>query len=142
MEEIIIYKNADSQFSQIWLHERRMTIFVAKGRYTRDLVAAWGKTVITTAEAWPHGQTYYAIHDNSQAQNVFTPMVREWIDKITYASQKLKGYYAVVLDNSFGSRMFKLIVESQLRRRLPNLQSKVFFKREDALQWLEAHLHE
>ncbi len=46
----------------------------------------------------------------------------------------------MVLDNSFASRVIKVIVESRLRRQLPNLESKVFWKREDALQWLEAHL--
>lgn len=140
MEEIIIYEHQDSRFSQIWLHQRRITIFAAKGRFTRELVEAWGKTVIATVEAWPPNQTYYAIHDNSQAQNAFTPMVREWIDKVVQASKNLKGFYAVVLDNSFASRVIKVIVESQLRRQLPNLESKVFWKREDALQWLEANL--
>ncbi len=53
MEKIIIYEHGDSRFSQIWLHQRRITIFEAKARFTRDLVEAWGKTVIATVEAWP-----------------------------------------------------------------------------------------
>lgn len=116
-----------------WLDNDQIVIFSAT-RPSRDTVDTWAEKVIEITDQYRYKVRY--IHDFSQSQVVLTPYAREKAKLVNDTHPDAKGYVAVILQRSILSQALRLFLNHDLLKRQPNITNRVFFNREDALDWL------
>ena len=116
-----------------WLDDDQIVIFSAL-QPTRAALDMWVEKVIEVTDVAPYKVRY--IHDFSKALFVLTPYGREAAKRVNEAHPDATGYAGILLHRSILSSAIRFFLNHDLVKRQPNLTSRVFFTREEALTWL------
>ncbi len=128
-------------FSRI-LNGRAMA-FVAFNA-TRRVVDAWVDKQMELLKTWDANRISFMLNDFSAPSCVVTPYARERINDLVKASPHITAYTTTILARSALSMPVVLlsnVINSASRRRSKS-QNMIFYKHDDAVQWLQRRLAE
>lgn len=126
-----------------WLHGRRIVVFSAQedGKAMADRLAAG---IIEIAKQWVvcADRPYLAVYDFSNIK--ITPYGREKMKEAAAAfPPNMWGYSAIVIPKTPISAMFRIFANRDLTNpHTIGMTRGFFFSRDEALVWLESHLHD
>jgi hypothetical protein len=104
---------------------------------SRLVIDTWADTIIAQFREMPAGTNWYHLNDFSGTDMNPSPYFVSRVREITRNRPDLKGYSAIVIPkNIFTQAMFNLAQ----RVRPKHINVRLFFKRAEALQWLESLL--
>lgn len=116
-----------------WLDEDQIVVFSAL-RPARATIDTWAEKVIEITDIYRYKVRY--IHDFSKRHFVLTPYGRETAKRVNDVHTDAKGYVAILLQPSVISNAIRFFLNHDLLKRQPDITSRVFFTREEALTWL------
>jgi hypothetical protein len=105
---------------------------------TRPTIDAWMATAKELMSKTPPDEPLYVVIDQSAMPGItFSPYVREQLAQLYTVGRPGKGanYAAVVLSKSFVVQIAVFFV--RLVNRRSNIDTQFFYKREEALAWLQ-----
>jgi hypothetical protein len=117
--------------------------FVASNA-TRRVVDAWISKQMELMKTWDANRISFMLNDFSAPSCVVTPYARERINDLVKASPHITAYTTTVLARSALSMPVVLLsnaLNSASRRRSKS-QNMIFYKHDDAVQWLQRRLAE
>ncbi len=128
----------DAHLTRTFLSDERIVAFTISSM-NRATLDKWAAAAAFELEHWNENLPFLNLQDFSACQNFsFTPYLRQKSEEITTGRPDKIGRTAVVIQKSLNSqivRMFLLAKKDMYRQR------QIFFKREDALRWLEDWLN-
>jgi hypothetical protein len=124
-------------------HLGKILIFTF-GQKTRDdktssrvIIDAWADSIKAQFRDLPPRTSWYHLNDFSGTDMNPSPYFIARVSEITRQRPDLKGHSAIVIPrNIFTQAMFNLAQ----RVRPKHINVRLFFKRDEAQQWLESHL--
>ncbi|MEL7435512.1 MAG: hypothetical protein AAFN11_16305, partial [Chloroflexota bacterium] len=125
--------------SRAFFDEGDIAVIKTEGDMSRDAINTWASLLILTMQEWDTSRPLLALHDLSHPNQGITPYTRQRaVDLMNYRPDGLKIYSALLLPNTFMSRILEMFI------RTPRLQSanhhlKVFNCIDEALVWLRQH---
>jgi hypothetical protein len=124
-------------------HDGRICIYTFAKKTREDqtpsrvVIDAWADTILAQFRAMPAGACWYHLNDFSSTDMNPSPYFVARVREITRSRPDLMGYSAIVIPkNIFTQAMFNLA--QRVRHR--HISVRLFFKRDEALQWLESQL--
>lgn len=125
------------------LHDGRLWVFTF-GRRTRDsqvssrtVIDAWFNAMKKQMDLLPVGASWYRLSDFSQTDMNPSPFFVARIREISRYRPDLHGHSAYVIPQNLFTAMMLNIAQ---RIRPKHIRIKLFFRRDEALQWLEDQL--
>ena len=120
--------------TRMWLHKGQIVCYSVT-TVARPAVDAWMQATHDLIHAWPREQIYLSVHDISEA--TLTPYIRNRTSITNKLMPKdLKGRSAVIVPRTFINQMIRLFVANELGRQNKSIQRDVFFRFEEAIEWL------
>ncbi len=120
--------------TRMWVHKGQIVCY-SLTTVARPAVDAWMQATHDLVHAWPREQIYLSVHDISEA--TLTPYIRNRTSTINKLMPKdLKGRSAVIVPRTFINQMIRLFVANELGRQNTSVQRDVFFRFEEAIEWL------
>ena len=83
---------------------------------------------------FPRHRKYFALNQFSGKDVSLTPYLRAAIKDLSSYRPEQSGYIAAVLPKTFFAQLMTLLLPAMNRG---NMQSRIFFTRQDALAWLQ-----
>jgi hypothetical protein len=116
------------------LHEGRIVILQI-ATVAREAVDAAYETVLEVHQRCEEkGQLFLFAYEVSSPQMFMTPYIRSMVNKLNVVNPQIHGRVAVILPQSSMGVLLQIFV-SVLRSS--NRPKRVFFSRDEAIQWLE-----
>ena len=126
--------------TRFWLAKGQIVCYTVT-TIARPAIDAWTEATMELAMAWPKDHIYLSIHDFSEA--TLTPYVRKRAEEANSKMPKtLYGRSAVIMPRTFMNHMIRLFVTVELSRKNLRIERDVFFRLEEATEWLKKALEE
>jgi hypothetical protein len=124
--------------SRFWMDQGRIVCYSVTS-ITRPAIDAWKASTLEIVHAWPVEQPYLSIHDFSEA--TLTPYVRQRSAEMSVAfPERLFGRSAVIMPRTFVNHLIRMWVTMNLARNNQQIKRDVFFRLEEATEWLKKGL--
>jgi hypothetical protein len=104
---------------------------------SRMVIDIWVETIKRKTDDLPAGSTWYRLNDFSQTDMHPSPYFVTRLSEISKYRPSLKGHSAFVIPKNVFTRA---ILNLSWRIRPKHVQVRLFFQRDEALQWLETEL--
>lgn len=118
-----------------WYHEGRI-VLVALGDSQHENIDRVYEFLVKLIETWPPERPYLSIYDATRSRFGFTPYLRQKaVDLMRHAAHK-QGRSAVLLPRNLLGQVIRLSVKMDLIPLIGVRDLRVFFDREEALDWL------
>ncbi len=118
------------------LHDGQILVFTITD-VSRATLDTWVNTIKSITASHPAGQKYFALN-HFEGKNVsLTPYLRAKIQELAAWRPTQGGYIAAVLPKTFFAQLMTLFLPAMNRN---NIQSRLFFTRDEGLGWLEKSL--
>lgn len=124
--------------SRFWMHQGQIVCYTVTS-ISRPAIDAWKASTLELIHAWPLEQPYLSIHDFSEA--TLTPYVRQRSSELSVAfPEGLHGRSAAIIPRTFINHLMRMWVTINLARNNERIQRDVFFRIEEATEWLKKAL--
>lgn len=120
-----------------WLDDGAIVVFRAEAD-DNEAVDAWADFITTIAAERPNDIAF--IHDFSSISPTVTPYIRQKVKEVNVEPNH--GYVAVVLSRSVLSMMVRFFVNNEVVHLQPDVEHRIFFDREEAIEWMRHKLEE
>lgn len=120
---------------QEWADDGRIVILTVNDT-SMETLDTWAKTVQNTILAWPSDQPYLLVHDYSQVDLLLSTYIRRKSEELAQLRPELKGKVAIIFKKSVMAHLAQVALNTLWNKGYQARQRKVFFQREEALQWL------
>jgi hypothetical protein len=121
--------------TRFWMDKGRIVCYTITS-VSRAAIDVWADSSLALIMEWPADQPYLAIHDFSEA--TLTPYVRKRAEDIVSQIPKhFTGRSAVIMPRSFINQLIRLFVTVDLVNRNRVVDRQVFFRIEEASQWVK-----
>lgn len=128
------YKELMPGLTRESFHDGRIAVWSATTS-TKEVIQAWFDYSRQEMQDWPAEHQYLALLDMSRV--ILTPFGREKAAELTEVRPDLGGRVAIVISASSIGHLTRLFVNRSLNK---NRERRVFYSREEAIQWLEEAL--
>ena len=118
-----------------WLFDRQMIVMTAQDS-TRGSVDTWVDKCIDIANKWPANRPFCIVVDASNPSLSRTPYMRDRLKGLRTVRTDLSWYVAMVAPKSY----LMQLMSYGLRVMQSNRETRIFFEREEAVQWLKSKL--
>jgi|GEM_PF-2170311 len=125
--------------TQEWRHDGKMTIFTVT-ETDRKTVDAWMDAIYALIEGYKGQSRPLCLYDVSAPNATFTPYVRKKFEDQAASTTDEEAYLAIVFTRSIFFQVVRLFMERTVRRQHPSMHMRIFFDRQEAIEWLESHL--
>lgn len=117
----------------------RIVVYVVPNT-RRETIQTWGEIATQTGVDWPPDQLYLGLHDFSSANIVLSPLAYQWANHMTRETAHLEGYFAGAVPKTPTAIFLENLLNNNLLPRVPSLNMRIFFSRNEGLQWLASLL--
>ncbi|MCE7949287.1 MAG: hypothetical protein DYG88_17855 [Chloroflexi bacterium CFX4] len=126
-----------------WILNGKAIAFVSFNA-TRRVVDAWINKQMEMLQTWDTNRISFMLNDFSAPSCVVTPYARERINELVKSSPNITAYTTTILGRTALSMPVVLLsnaINSASRRRNKS-QTMIFYKHDEAVQWLQRRLAE
>lgn len=119
-----------------WLHGNRILVFtITTDTMVRETVDTWAAGVIEAIRRWPDEKVMLLMHDARHVE--FSSYYRHKVDEVNRATPRsLHGRTAVVVQRGMLGYFLSTLAQTTGRLFRGRIETKVFFDREEGLNWL------
>lgn len=120
-----------------WLHGGKIAVFNVP-EAVRVVVEVYMDGAEKLVQQWPVNEPFLMLCDSGKATSTFSMHMRERVERLIKSPEfgQLTGRFAIVLPKSLILQIVRLFMLG-LRPQIRGPEPRIFFKRADALQWLE-----
>ncbi|MCC7447818.1 MAG: hypothetical protein IT324_10390 [Anaerolineae bacterium] len=121
-----------------WLDDRQIILYTATS-VSRDVIDQWVESIRGLRADWPPDRPFLNLYDLSSTDTSLTPYIRQRFQELMQEYHAYHGRTAIVIKKSFLAQLLQMFLDSQPKG--PR-QRKIFFNRDQGLQWLRQALTE
>ena len=118
------------------LHDGQILVFTITD-VSRMTLDSWVNAIKSNTAGWRDDQKYFALNHFDGKNVSLTPYLRAKIEELADWRPAQRGCVAMVLPRTFFAKLMTLFLPAM---KSQNIQSRLFFTRDEGLAWLEKSL--
>jgi len=116
-----------------YLHDGHIAVFTIMDM-SRESLDRWADKLKAVTLSWPTDRSALLVNHFASKNAGLTPYLRAKLQELQLWQPDRTGYVAAVFPRSITTQMVSIFLTAANRR---NIQARIFFTREDAVNWLE-----
>lgn len=121
--------------TRFWMYRGQIVCYTITS-VSRPAIDTWANASLELIKEWSPDQPYLAIHDFSEA--TLTPYIRKRAEEVVLQIPKhYTGRSAVIMPRTFVNQLIRLFVTVDLVNKNKVIDRQVFFRIEEAVEWVK-----